>query len=121
MTTIECKFFDKSSIFKGEIIQAPKWAGKDYVAMTTTNPEFPMRLIAKKVIHLVDGKPFQGEIQQNSTAPTFFVLGDKNKRYQVRKIAGKMVCHCTGYAFRHTCRHAEIAEMQESLGLGRVI
>jgi hypothetical protein len=117
MTQITVELMGKLETFEGNIIQTPKWAGDD-VAMDTIIPDFPMRLIAKRTIRLVDGKPFTGHVDLNDEAVTFVVLGDKDKRYHVRDIRGRMQCHCTGYGFRATCRHVEIAQAQKLLGLG---
>lgn len=117
MTQITVELMGKLETFEGNIIQTPKWAG-DQVAMDTTIPDFPMRLFEKRIIRLVDGKPFAGHVDLNDEAITFIVLGDKEKRYQVRDIRGKMQCHCTGFSFRAHCRHVDIAQAQKQLGLG---
>jgi hypothetical protein len=117
MTTITIELMGKMQTFEGNIIQTPKWAG-DQVAMDTTIPDFPMRLFQKRIIRLVDGKPFKGHVDVNDEALTYVVLGDKEKRYQVRDVNGRMQCHCTGFSFRATCRHVEIAKVQQQFGLG---
>lgn len=117
MTKITVELMGKLETFEGNIIKGPSWAG-DAVCMDTTISDFPMRVIAKRVIKLVDGKPFAGSVDINDEATTYVVLGDKEKRYHVRDIGGKLSCHCTGYGFRGTCRHVEIAGVQKQLGLG---
>lgn len=117
MTRITVELMGKLETFEGNIIQTPKWA-KDQVAMDTTIPDFPMRLFEKRIIRLVDGKPFTGHVDINDQAITYVVVGDKEKRYQVRDVQGRMQCHCTGFSFRAHCRHVDIAQAQKILGLG---
>lgn len=117
MTKITVELMGKLETFEGNIIKGPSWT-KDAVCMDTTIPDFPMRVLEKRIIRLVDGKPFKGSVDINDEAITYIVLGDKEKRYQVREIRGKMQCHCTGFGFRGTCRHVEIAAVQKTVGLG---
>lgn len=117
MTQITVELMGKLETFEGNIIKGPSWAGDD-ICMDTAISDFPMRRIAKRIIRLVDGKPFTGNVDINDQATTYIVLGDKEKRYHVREINGKMSCHCTGFGFRATCRHVEIARVQKTVGLG---
>lgn len=84
--------------------------------MTTGNPDFPVRSIAKKNIVSINGEPYVDQEVQVSTGSQFTVLGNNGKSYTVTASGKSFTCTCTGFSFRRTCSHVNIARAQKDLG-----
>lgn len=98
-------FFDQPEFFEyeGEEFNA-KWIDPTQLGLTTGNPEWPVRVIARKHIVSIDNKAFE---QTKSDIKTFKVKGSKGDEYVVTIGNGKMNCTCSGFQFRRNCKHVK--------------
>lgn len=96
-------FFEQPEFFEyeGEEVKV-KWAKPDELALTTGNPEFPVRIIQRNTIISIDGSSVA---QSESKATTKVVKGSKGQEYIVTHADGKWNCTCPGFQFRKTCKH----------------
>ena len=88
--------------FEGVILSSPKWLKPGEVAMSTDNPEFPMRVL--RMQNIVGAKK---NILSNTRS---FKVKSKGKVYQVIYSKGNYSCNCMGFSFRKTCKHAVAVE-----------
>jgi hypothetical protein len=88
--------------YQGEEVKV-KWLNEGQMALTTDNPEFPFRVIERKHIREIDGRPY--EFREKTAKDTVrLVQGSKGKTYEV---TGNYRCTCPGFTFRGRCRHLE--------------
>ena len=87
------QYFD----YEGEEVKL-KWTSPNQLALSTGNPEWPVRIIARNHIVAIDNVAFT---QQVSAAKV--VKGSKGETYVVT--GG--TCTCPGFTFRKTCKHIE--------------
>jgi hypothetical protein len=91
----------ENHLFKGEIINNPKWLDNDYISIHTDNKEYPISHIHKKFII---GFDFGVE---RSIIRVFKVTSKLNgKTYNVVSKKGNVSCDCTGFQFRRVCKHS---------------
>jgi hypothetical protein len=101
-----CYFFDIPEFveYQGEEVKV-KWISSDELAITTDNKEFPFRILQKRHIVEVDGKPYSHSVK-TAEPKVRTVKGSGGKTYQV---TGNYKCTCPGFTFRGTCKHLEMA------------
>lgn len=87
-------------VYSGDPVQL-KHVGPDSLALTTGNPEWPVRVIQRSLIDSIDGQPYQ---HTADSAVTKTVKGSKGQVYTVTTGA-RPSCSCTGFQFRKTCKH----------------
>jgi hypothetical protein len=79
-----------------------KHVGPDQLALTTGNPEWPVRVIQRNLIVKIDGVVV-------ATAPSNIVVkivkGSRGDEYTVTGTNGQWTCTCTGFQFRKSCKH----------------
>jgi hypothetical protein len=94
--------FDQPEYFdyEGEEVKL-KWTTPNQLALSTGNPEWPVRVIARNQIVSIDNVAFT---QQVSAANTKVVKGSKGEDYVVT-LGPTMSCTCPGFQFRKTCKH----------------
>lgn len=88
--------------FAGVIMAKPKWLKPNEIAMSTGNPEFPMRVLQTQQII--------GSKKSTETKVRSFKVKSKNKMYQVIVSNGNFSCNCMGFSFRRTCKHLVAVE-----------
>ncbi len=86
--------------YEGDEVQV-KWVTPSQLAITTGNPEFSFRVLERSLIVEIDGKPYTYE---SAKPQTKIVKGSKGQEYTVT-LGKKPHCTCTGFQFRHTCKH----------------
>lgn len=77
-----------------------KHVGSDSLALTTGNPEWPVRVVPRSWIMSIDGVPYS----YSAAAVTKTVKGSKGEVYTVT-LGARPSCTCTGFQFRKTCKH----------------
>lgn len=99
------EFFD----FEGEEVNL-KHAKPDELALSTGDPEWPVRVLKRSQIVSING------VAHSTTSDkilTRTVKGSKGETYTVSRTArGRWSCTCQGFQFRNTCRH--IKEVSEN-------
>jgi hypothetical protein len=93
------EFFD----YEGDEFTA-KWIDASQLALTTGNPEWPVRVIARKNIVSINN---QAVAPMKSDVRTVKVKGSKGDEYIVTVGAGKTNCTCSGFQFRRSCKHVK--------------
>jgi hypothetical protein len=86
--------------YTGEEVKL-KHVGADSIALTTGNPEWPVRVIPRAWIVSINGAPVAHTSSQTTTRT---VKGSKGEEYVVT-MGARPSCTCTGFAFRKTCKH----------------
>ena len=89
--------------YEGEEVK-PKWVSADELALTTGDPEWPVRVIQRSLIISIDGTSVS---QPSSKALNRIVRGSKGDEYVVSNASGRWTCTCSGFQFRKSCRHLE--------------
>ena len=85
-----------------------KWAGAHELAIKT-NDMVGLRIIQKKYIREIDGKPYQ-YLENGIKDIEKIVKGSNGKEYLVKVGQAGKHCTCPGFTFRGTCKHiAELA------------
>lgn len=82
-----------------------KHVGADELALTTGNPEWPVRVIQRSRIISIDGSAVS---QPSSQTLSRVVKGSKGEEYVVTNAGGKWTCTCAGFQFRKTCKHVGV-------------
>ena len=86
--------------YEGDEI-AVKWLLPSQLALTTSDPKFPFRVIERKYIVSVDSDSYRYE---EAKPKTQVVKGSKGNEYVVT-IGKTNHCTCPGFGFRRTCKH----------------
>lgn len=89
--------FDQPQYFdyQGDEVKL-KWTSPNQLALSTGNPEWPVRIIARNHIVTIDGVAHQPQV-----SAVRIVQGSKGETYVVTG----STCTCTGFTFRKTCKH----------------
>lgn len=90
---------------EGDLVATPKWVPYDAIALTTTEPKFRVRIIAKSDIISIDGQEYKKEEKIKSDIQTFSVAGSKGNVYTVSIGSKFKECTCTAFTYRRTCKH----------------
>jgi hypothetical protein len=85
--------------YEGSEVQV-KHVGSHELALSTGLAEWPIRVIARRLIVAIDHESYA----YNPTAQTRTVLGSKGQVYTVT-LGAKPTCTCTGFQFRKSCKH----------------
>ncbi len=96
-------FFEQPEFFEyeGEEVKV-KHATVDELALSTGNPEWPVRIIQRKQIVKIDGKTVKKSVAE---VVTKVIKGSKGNEYVVTGSNGKWNCTCPGFQFRKSCKH----------------
>jgi hypothetical protein len=95
-------FFDQPEYFeyRGEEVKL-KHVGADSLALSTGNPEWPVRVIPRSWIVTINGAVYAHTASQTLSK---IVKGSKGEEYTVT-MGARPTCTCTGFTFRKTCKH----------------
>lgn len=98
-------FFDQPEYFEysGEEVRV-KHVTADELALTTGDPEWPVRVIRRDRILSIDGLGVQAIISADKPQ-TRIVKGSKGNDYILTRNANKWTCSCPGFQFRNSCKH----------------
>lgn len=98
-------FFEQPEFFEyeGDEFNA-KWIEPGQLGLTTGNPEWPVRVIARKHIVSINNQAVE---QAKSDVKTVKVKGSKGDEYIVTIGNGKYNCTCSGFQFRKMCKHVK--------------
>ncbi len=91
------------NIYEGEEVKV-KWCKPEELALKTDD-QVGLRIIQRKYIREVDGKPYSFEVKSKEEPKTRIVKGSNGKEYEV---TGNYRCTCPGFTFRGTCKHLEM-------------
>jgi hypothetical protein len=78
-----------------------KHVGADALALSTGIADFPVRVIPRAWITMIDGVAYTHASSQTQIK---IVKGSKGEEYTVT-LGAKPHCTCTGFQFRKTCKH----------------
>ena len=93
----------KTGRFEGELVATPKWVEYDAISMTTGDPKFRVRIIAKSDIISIDGSEARfiaAPVEREIT-----VVGSKGNVYTVTIGTKHKSCTCPAFQFRRSCKH----------------
>ena len=90
------------NVYEGEEVRV-KWLTDSQIAVSTGQEDFPFRVIERKYIREIDGKPYEFR-NKNKKDVVRLVQGSKGKVYEV---TGSYRCTCPGFTFRGSCKHLE--------------
>ncbi len=77
-----------------------KWIKPEEIAVSTGLKDFSFRVIQRKYIREIDGKPYKFEVKPKKEEVRL-VQGSNGKVYEVTSHS----CTCPGFTFRGTCKH----------------
>jgi hypothetical protein len=86
------------NFYDGEEVKV-KWAKPEELAIKTDD-EVGLRIIQRKNIREIDGKPYSFEVKAKKEEVRL-VQGSNGKVYEVTSHS----CTCPGFTFRGTCKH----------------
>lgn len=95
--------------YTGKLVPPLKWTSVDQLCLGTGNPQFPVRVID---LDRIVGMEHMA-VSTKSESETWIVVGSKGSKYTVTKSGRDYSCNCTGFGFRHQCRH--VNELKEKL------
>lgn len=87
------------NFYEGEEVKI-KWAKPEELAIKTDD-QVGLRIIQRKWIREIDGKPYSFEVKEKKAETVRLVAGSKGKVYEVTSHS----CTCPGFTFRGTCKH----------------
>jgi hypothetical protein len=88
-----------------------KWA-KPHELAIRTNDSVGLRIIQRKNIREIDGKPYEyieGGVRQ---AIERIIAGSRGAEYHVRVGGEGSSCTCPGFTFRGKCKHVDTLEQE---------
>jgi len=92
------------NVYEGAVIPNPKWGKPDSFCLTTSDPQFPFRVIDKESI--VDGWQLPSLVSApKSPVSSKIVEGSNGRKYVLTKSGNRWSCNCTGFSYRKTCTH----------------
>ena len=104
-------FMPKYHTYEGELVATPKWIDYDAIALTTNDPKFRVRVIAKSDIISVDGSESK-YIAPISSERVLTVAGSKGNVYTVTIGTKTNSCTCVAFQYRRSCKHINEALAQ---------
>ena len=95
--------------YEGEIYPNPKWVKDNAFCLTTTDPQFPFRIIEKSQIICGWRLPKSSASQVDAKQVSIIVPGKKSTHI-VTSDGISHSCDCIGYSYRKTCSHIQEIE-----------
>jgi len=105
-------FIPDTEEFVGNLMKNPSWIGEDCICLSTGQKSFPFRVIPKSDI-VSSTKHFTTAI---SNRKMFEAKGSKGNVYTITKDGSAWACTCTGFGFRHDCKHIRAAKKYDMKG-----
>jgi hypothetical protein len=98
-------FFTQPEYFEysGELVKNLKGTGPDQLCLTTGNPEWPVRVIQRRLILSIDHQPYSAD----TASEVKRVKGSKGQEYVVTHANALWHCTCPGFTFRGHCKHSQ--------------
>ena len=97
----------KYTVYEGTVVKPYPWLSVTEIALTTTNPNFPVRVI--NVAHAEQVELIAGQIDTvNDHDRTIQVDGSRGKQYTVSRKGTRITCTCEGFTFRKSCKHLKL-------------
>lgn len=90
--------------YEGNQVSAPKWSKAGTIALTTGNPNYPVRVIDADIIVSVDEVEITKVIPKTDVR-SVTVEGSKGQTYVVTITPSGRTCTCQGFEFRRNCKH----------------
>ena len=95
------------SMYEGTVVKPYPWLSATEIALTTTNPNFPIRVI--NIAHAEQVELIAGKIDTvNDHDRSITVDGSRGKQYTVTRAGTKVTCTCEGFTFRKSCKHLKL-------------
>lgn len=95
------------SMYEGTVVKPYPWLSATEIALTTTNPNFPIRVI--NIVHAEQVELISGKIDTvNDHDRSITVDGSRGKQYTVTRAGTKITCTCEGFTFRKSCKHLKL-------------
>lgn len=85
--------------YEGDEVKV-KWVKPEEIAVSTGLKDFSFRVIQRKYIREIDGKPYSFEVKDQKEEVRL-VQGSNGKVYEVTSHS----CTCPGFTFRGSCKH----------------
>jgi hypothetical protein len=85
--------------YEGDEVKV-KWVKPEEIALSTGLKDFSFRVIQRKYIREIDGKPYSFEVKDKKEEVRL-VQGSNGKVYEVTSHS----CTCPGFTFRGSCKH----------------
>jgi hypothetical protein len=85
--------------YEGDEVKV-KWVKPEEIAVSTGLKDFSFRVIQRKYIREIDGKPYSFEVKDKKEEVRL-VQGSNGKVYEVTSHS----CTCPGFTFRGSCKH----------------
>lgn len=93
--------------YTGEVLPSPRWVGDDRLCLSTGRVDYPFRVIEK--CRIVGSNTTSAPLAPERAV--FTVAGVKaGSTYIVTREGSRWACNCTGFGYRRTCSHVEIAK-----------
>jgi hypothetical protein len=94
-------------MYEGTVVKPYPWLSATEIALTTTNPNFPIRVI--NIVHAEQVELISGKIDTvNDHDRSITVDGSRGKQYTVTRAGTKITCTCEGFTFRKSCKHLKL-------------
>lgn len=90
--------------YEGDEVKV-KWVKPEEIAISTGQKDFSFRVIQRKYIREIDGRPYSFEVKAKEEPKVRLVKGSNGKEYEV---TGNYRCTCPGFTFRGSCKHLEM-------------
>lgn len=95
--------------YEGEVYPNPKWVGNDSFCLTTSNNQFPFRVIEKERIICGWRLPNEPKAADEPKQISIMIPTPKST-YIVTSDGINHSCNCTGFSYRRTCSHVKEIE-----------
>ena len=92
--------------YEGEVYPNPKWVGDDCFCLTTSDKQFPFRVIAKDRI-ICGWKLPNTPSAATADKQISIMVPTAKSTYIVTTDGLNHSCNCTGFSFRRTCSHVK--------------
>ena len=95
------------TVYEGTVVKSPGWLSVTEIALTTTNPNFPIRII--NIAHADSVELVEGKLNTvNDHDRSIQVDGSRGKQYTVTRSGTRITCTCEGFTFRKSCKHLKL-------------
>ena len=82
--------------YKGVVVKTPSYVDYPAVALKTDDSDFPLRIIALRLVDGYNEQEVEGETYAWNTG-----------KYLVTKVNGQVSCTCVGFQYHRRCKHSD--------------